>query len=133
MLKNILLVDDDKVFNFINEKLLNRLNLPLKIATAGNGEEALRYLTNSAKIQSELPDVIFLDLNMPLLDGFGFLKAFENLDLVNKHKILIIIVTSSLNEKDMAQAKSFGIKYYISKPLTEAVIIEIIKKEFQSL
>jgi CheY-like chemotaxis protein len=118
-MKNVLLVDDDNVFNFLNTKTLHRMGIVNEIHTALNGKEAIDLLNNYYIGAYATPDVILLDLNMPVLDGFGFLEAFERLKMPNKEKITVIIVTSSNDPRDIERAKQMGITQYLTKPLSE--------------
>ena len=118
MKKNVLLVDDDYVFNFLNQSILERIGIGNEVYTALNGKEALNLLGYSSPIRFR-PDVILLDLNMPIMDGFGFLEAFKKLNLPDKDKVTIIIVTSSEDPDDMMKARRMGVAHYIPKPVTE--------------
>jgi len=113
--KNVLLVDDDSIFNFLNEKVISRLNVAENITTAHNGQEALDVLARS----TQSPDVIFLDLNMPVMDGFEFIEAYQQLRLPNEQRPVIIVVTSSADPRDIRKVKALGVDHYLSKPLTE--------------
>lgn len=86
-MKNILLVDDDNIFNFLNTKLLRQSGIADEIHTALNGKEALDLLNNYYTGAFALPDVILLDLNMPVMDGFAFLEAFKKLSLPRQEKV----------------------------------------------
>ncbi len=123
----ILLVDDDDVTNFLSKELL-RLNLPDIITyTTQNGQEALHFLAEQSS--NTLPDVILLDINMPVMDGWDFLYAFETCRLQNEdfEKIIVFMFTSSVYHEDINKAKSFSsVKNIYSKPLDEAKISEII-------
>jgi CheY-like chemotaxis protein len=124
MVKNILLVDDDKISNFINGRVLSRLGIVKEMHTAMNGKEALDQI-----IKSEVkwtPDVIFVDLNMPVMDGFQFIEAFSKLDHSKTDKVKIIVVTSSEDPEDMKRARSLGVKDYLVKPMKEADILRIL-------
>lgn len=127
-MKNILLVDDDNVFNFINTKLLERAGVANEINTALNGEEALGLLNKYHMGKSALPDVILLDLNMPVMDGFSFLEAYKKISLPWKKNICIIIVTSSINAADRLKAKKLGITRYLSKPLSEETLLDALQE-----
>ena len=72
--KKILLVDDDETSNFLNELLIKGMDIVEEVSIASNGQEALNYLENES---GSFPQLIFLDLNMPVMDGFEFLEAFE--------------------------------------------------------
>jgi len=130
MKKNILLIDDDKIFNFLSEKTIMSLGLANEIHFASNGQQALELLelTRSGEIQK--PDIIFLDLNMPVMNGYEFFEAFLAMDLPDKHLITIVILTSSADPNDLKKAKSLGIKYYFNKPLSQDEIKKMIVQEF---
>lgn len=118
-MKNVLLVDDDSIFNFLSTKLLERSGIAGEIHTAENGKQALDLLNNYYAGTTSLPDVILLDLNMPVMDGFSFLEAFNRLKFPRKEKVSIVIVTSSRDARDMARAKQMGVTHYLTKPVTE--------------
>jgi len=124
MVKNVLLVDDDKISNFINSKVLSRTGMVKELHTAMNGKEALDHINKSGTKWS--PDVIFVDLNMPVMDGFQFIEAFSKLDHSKTDKVKLVIVTSSEDPEDMARARSLGVKDYLVKPMKEADILRIL-------
>ena len=126
-MKNILLVDDDNIFNFINTKLLESSGIAGEIHTAGNGQEALDLLNNYFTGTPSLPDVILLDLNMPVMDGFGFIEAFKKLRLPKKENVSIVIVTSSADPNDMRRAKEMGITTYLTKPVSREALLQALK------
>lgn len=78
MEKSILLVDDDSIFNFINTQLLNNIGFTENIHAASNGKEALDLINSCLSGTEPLPDIIFLDLIMPIVDGFAFIEAFKS-------------------------------------------------------
>ena len=123
--KNVLLVDDDQIFNFINRRTLEGMDSVNDIHTALNGQQALDLINEYFTGSRSLPEIILLDLNMPLMDGFQFLEVFKKLDLPNIKKVKVIIVSSSDNPKDIQRAKSLGIEHYLTKPVTEQDLQEI--------
>lgn len=116
----VMLVDDDEVSNFITTEILSNINLTDNIEVATNGKEALEILTKDSECtiseeKIDSPDLIFLDLNMPVMNGFEFLQAFRECD----KKVHVVVLTSSTNEKDIEEARKYPqVKYYLSKPLT---------------
>jgi CheY-like chemotaxis protein len=129
----ILLVDDDKATNFLNKRLLTRMNVTHNIQIARNGVEAEEYLKKSAEKEPGFPkpDLIFLDINMPLVNGWEFLSRYESLPDNFKSSILILMLTTSLREVDAERAKSVPfIRGLIYKPLTESEIRNAIVKHF---
>jgi len=127
MMKRVLLVDDDKICNFIAESTLNRLGVAKEVHSALNGQEALDLFNGYFQGEVAVPDIIFLDLNMPIMDGFQFIDAFKKLDFPKKENILIVILTSSMNPQDIQQAKSLGIDHYMAKPINEEKIMTLLK------
>lgn len=127
-MKNVLLVDDDFVFTFLNKKIISSLKFVNEIDTAQNGQQAIELLNASAENDRPLPDIILLDLNMPIMDGFGFLDAFKNLRLPLKDRIKIIIVTSSMHPEDVQRAKDYGVTSYLTKPLKEEGLLAEIAR-----
>jgi CheY-like chemotaxis protein len=127
MKKNVLLVDDDEVFHFISKKMLARTGYAEEIHTAMNGNEALLHINNYFSQKQSLPDIIFLDLNMPLMDGFAFIEAFQKLNIPGKEKILIVIISSSNNPADMCRVRDMGITHYLTKPVSEDDLRSVLK------
>jgi CheY-like chemotaxis protein len=127
-MKNVLLVDDDIVFTFLNKKVIASLDFINEIDTAQNGQQAIDLLNKYSKAARRLPDIILLDLNMPIMDGFGFLEAFKDLYLPSKDKMKIIIVTSSIHPEDIQRAKDYGVTSYLTKPLREEGLLAEIAK-----
>jgi CheY-like chemotaxis protein len=128
--KNILLIDDDKIFNFLSEKTIASLGLVNQIHFATNGQQALDLLHQYEHGLIEMPDIIFLDLDMPIMNGYDFLREFRKLDIPNKSSIIIVVLTSSANPDDVRRAKELGIKYYFNKPLSRNEIKDMISQEF---
>jgi len=126
-INSVLLVDDDVTNNFISQRVLENIGLFNKVTIAKNGKEALEYLSNHCVLppDNNCPDIIFLDLNMPVVDGFSFLKSLQNYATAD-HGFRIFILTSSENPKDFEQVKKYNIEGYISKPLSEEKVMEII-------
>lgn len=119
-MKNVLLIDDDSTFQFIGKALLKYVGIPPEnIQSALSGKQALELLTSFYHATKTFPDLILLDLNMPIMDGFGFLDAFNKLEYPEKEKAKIIVLTSSHNAADMERVRKFGVTKYMTKPLQE--------------
>ncbi|HEY8400591.1 MAG TPA: response regulator, partial [Cytophagaceae bacterium] len=91
----VLLVDDDKINNYINERLIKKLNLASQINVAFNGEEALEALEQLITTESKSNGFIFLDINMPVMDGFEFLEVFKEKYQSINGKVTIVMLTTS--------------------------------------
>src|SRR5690606_2322147 len=120
-LKNVLLVDDDSITNFINKSIISDIEVSENIYTAENGMEALEILKSHCQnknISNFCPCLVFLDLNMRLMDGFEFLQLFGNMNEFENHCLPIIARPSSEDAQDMQKAKQLKVKGYVCQPLT---------------
>ncbi|HEY6160838.1 MAG TPA: response regulator [Bacteroidia bacterium] len=126
----VMLVDDSEVDNFINLKMIEGCNFAEKIYTHTSGRsgiEFLRSLSMNPQILSQLlPEIIFLDINMPVMDGFAFVKEFDKLPIEVVKHCKIIVLTSSINPEDIANSKrSDSIVRYVNKPLSRETLMGI--------
>ena len=119
-------IDDDEIFLYWTTKIMQEINFCGETLIYRNGQEALNGLTAMVKKEGKLPQILLLDINMPLMDGWGFLKQFEHLIKKVETKVLIYIVTSSVDLADLIKAKEFSIVHnYILKPLSVDNLMEI--------
>jgi CheY-like chemotaxis protein len=118
--ERVLLIDDNDIDNFINERMITTTNFGRTVVVKTSSEHALQYLKKSAESPDQLPQIIFLDLNMPVVDGFGFLSEYENLPDAVKKFSKVIVLSSSISPDDINRASTnpYVIKY-INKPLNE--------------
>lgn len=127
-MSKFLLVDDDQTFQFLGTRTLNSIGYTNDlIHSALDGQQALDLFNNYFTGTRSLPDVILLDLNMPVMDGFTFMEAFKRLNIPNKEKVKIIIVTSSANVSDRERAMSLGAAHYLVKPLQAETLVEALQ------
>lgn len=129
-IKCALLIDDDSINNFINERLLKKLNIADQVKVVLNGEEAIKYISQRCSENHPCPELILLDINMPVMDGFEFLKEYKNLDFNGKSSIVIIMLTTSTNPNDTERLNDSGASGYVNKPLTEQKLLDIMKQYF---
>lgn len=125
----IAIVDDDKIFQLITNKTLNTIEQVGQIWQFYNGEEALVYLQDHAAQPNLLPDIILLDINMPVVDGWTFLKDYEPLFPSLSKTISIHMVSSSIDPKDIERANGISlVQEYIIKPITKDKILDVIRQ-----
>lgn len=124
---NICIVDDDEIYKFTVVKTLESLDLDKNIKAFADGEEAFDFLINNLNNEQELPDVILLDINMPIMDGFEFMEEYIKIKPKVGKKITIYMVSSSVDPVDIEKAKSFSeISDYIIKPIKPGELRTII-------
>ena len=128
------LADDDKVFQFITGKILKSLNVIDKLLQFQNGQELFYYLQENSNQPENLPDVIFLDIQMPFMDGWQFLKEYSKPEIKLSKEIDIYILSSSISLYDQQQSKSYyHIKDYLVKPVAKEVYIKILEETYNNI
>ncbi len=128
----ILLVEDDPITNFINERLIKKLGVGNEIKVALNGYDAILIVEKMLRDGVGYPGLILLDLNMPVMDGFEFLEKFKNFNHPEKNKVVVIVLTTSTHTKDMTKLMDSGNTDFVNKPLTEDKMKEILEKYFSN-
>lgn len=130
----VLLIDDDEPTNFLNQIIIESFGCAEQVKTVQSGEEALEYLTHTCSSDKTFPcpDLIFLDINMPAMNGWEFLEKYRKLDTELKGKVMIVMLTTSLFPEDKSHAKEIPeISAFENKPLTEEKLDAILKKFFE--
>lgn len=118
--KKVLLVDDDDIVNSINSVIIKHAKFAHEVHSINNVPNAIEFL-NKTKQSPECPDVIFLDLNMPDLDGWDFMEEYEKLEMNGGTQV--VMLTSSISSKDEERASSSSqIAAFISKPLSPELL-----------
>ena len=114
-----MLIDDDPITNMINTKII-KMNFSVEVNDYANAQLALDQIKDiSENSPNKLPDVIFLDINMPIMDGWEFLVEFQKLPLNVLENCKIFMLTSSIDVEDIEKAKTYRVvNDFVSKPLT---------------
>ena len=124
-----LLIDDDGTTNFINYRIVKRLKITDHVQTEINGEKALNFLQFYAENhENQAPELIIVDLKMPVLDGFEFLQYLQIKKFSNKENIKVIVLTTSVYAEDLKQLKKFNVEY-LMKPLTDGKLTSVLLNE----
>ena len=127
-LKQLTLVDDDEVFVFLTTRMLEKYQLVDLIKIFDNGYDALVFIKENLGNIEALPDIILLDLSMPIMDGWQFLDEFVKINPKIGKKITVFICSSSISPDDVARAKAINaVSDFIIKPMTKEKLIEMIK------
>ncbi len=116
---NVCLIDDDKIYQFTARKILESTGLAKNILSFFNGKEAIDFfLENHHKELDQLPNIIFLDINMPIMNGWQFLEEYYRLNSKLQKAITIYVVSSSVDDTDIQKSKQYTIvKDYLVKPI----------------
>jgi len=121
------IIDDDEIFVTLVEIHMVKSGLFQDIITFNNGDDAIAKLEEDLKNPNELPDFVLLDLNMPVMDGWQFLDAYNKMNI--SKEIPFFIATSSIDPRDMEKSKSYSVvKDYVLKPITGQKIQEMVEK-----
>ena len=119
-LKTLTIVDDDDIFVFLTTKIIEQTNLVDLIKVFGNGLDAINFLKENKNNVDALPDIILLDLSMPIMNGWQFLEEYNKLNPTIGKKITIYICSSSISPDDITRAKTISeVSDYIIKPITK--------------
>jgi len=130
-LNRILLIDDDQSDNYLHSLFIEEAQICHHIEVASTAPAALEYLNTKKEGAYPQPELIFLDINMPKVNGFEFLEGYRKLEISQHSKAVIIMLTTSINPFEMEKAKNFPeIRQFRIKPLSPEMIAEILESCF---
>jgi CheY-like chemotaxis protein len=135
----VLVIDDDEPTNFFNQMIVEQSGCTEKIKVAQSGQEALDYLSTSVELACQdesypCPDLIFLDINMPAMDGWEFLEKYRNLKKERRNQVIVVMLTTSLFTEDMQKAETMPeISGFENKPLTPEKLEKILNRHFAKI
>lgn len=133
-LRSILLVDDDDATNYLNKRAIRVVDCADSVTVVGDGRRAIDYLTTPIEGACPTPDLILLDINMPLMNGWEFLDTFATLPAAQRAAKVIVMLSASLDPDDQARAEANPhVAAFHSKPLTEEGLRQILGDHFPGL
>ena len=123
------IIDDDAAYKFIFTREIKKIDLPIDTLTFSDGEEGINFLVDNINNSENLPSVIFLDINMPIMNGWEFLEEYGKLKI--SKEITIYMVSSSIDPVDIKKAKEINdISDYLVKPILYETLLKIINSHF---
>jgi CheY-like chemotaxis protein len=124
---SLFLIDDDDINTFIVSKIAERSGFQVSVSSAHNGKIAVDYVENLLKEKKSVPDLILIDINMPVMNGWEFVEAIDALKI--EKRMDMYMLSSSVYENDIEKAKTYSsVKGFISKPLS----MERLKELFEA-
>jgi len=130
-LKCVVLIDDHKPTNILHRIAIEQTNKVEHIKTFISAEKALEYLLNTKNDDYIKPNVIFLDINMPSMNGWQFIEQYKNISFEKKSDIVLLMLSTSTLPNDIERAENEEeVRGYIYKPLTEERMLEVIEEYF---
>lgn len=122
----VCLIDDDRIYQFTAKRIIELVNPTQKVLAFFNGKEAIDFFNQPTASVVSLPDIIFLDINMPVMNGWEFLEDYNAIKHKFPKNIAIYMVSSSIDENDRLRSKSFGVTDYIEKPINQHMMRQIL-------
>ena len=130
-LNSVLLIDDDEPTNFIAKMIVTKANLNNTTEAIQSSVKALEFLADDKLAHHDIPDLIFLDINMPTMNGWEFLEEYKKLEIHNKKKIVLYMLTTSMNDDDQIRSEKIDhVDGFLIKPLTLKTYTNIVNKHF---
>jgi CheY-like chemotaxis protein len=134
-LNHIVLIEDNETTSFLNNRLLSRLGVARQVTSFSKAEEALNFLWGDAPadgVPQVTPDLVFVDLKMPGMNGFDFLERYSQLAPDAQERTVVAVLTTSMHGADTARVAQYPNVEYLTKPLTEEKMQRLLAKRFSS-
>jgi CheY-like chemotaxis protein len=130
MLRKVICIDDDPITLMLCKKVMERVEFASEINTLQNGEEAIKQFEDYEKIDTKnAPDMVFIDLNMPVMNGWEFLDEYFKREYHKKFKTNFIVLSSTIDPKDVEKSKLYSMVVdFLSKPITKTMLEELKSK-----
>ncbi|WP_192821333.1 response regulator [Rufibacter sp. LB8] len=128
----ILLIDDDQSANFISQTVIKKLDCAEQVLVAQNGRQALDLIQEHCLTftPQNCPQLILLDIKMPVMDGFEFLREFEDITWPTRQKPIVVLLTTSASPTDILQAQSYKLGGFLNKPLNKEKLNTLMETHF---
>ena len=125
----VCIIDDDPIFVYGTKRIIAEMNFCDDIIVFENGQDAIDGFITMSEHKEDLPAIVFLDLNMPIMNGWDFLEDFVKIPNQNRKKVVIYIISSSIDPRDLERIKNYKVvNNYILKPLSEDDLKKCAKK-----
>lgn len=125
-MKHVLLIDDNQIDIYITEHILKKNHIADKITKQTSAIDALKFLESLKNSPDEFPDTIFLDIQMPEMDGFGFLEAFNDFSESIREKCTVLMLTSSNDQQDIKRSFEYPVvKKFLTKPFSLKMLTDM--------
>jgi CheY-like chemotaxis protein len=130
LLRKVICIDDDPITLMLCKKVMERVEFASEINTLQNGEEAIKQFEDYEKIDTKnAPDMVFIDLNMPVMNGWEFLDEYFKREYHKKFKTHFIVLSSTIDPKDVEKSKLYSMVVdFLSKPITKTMLEELKSK-----
>jgi two-component system chemotaxis response regulator CheY len=129
-----MLIDDDEIHSNLCYELILKSGITQTVSIFNDAEEALQFIRDNAAKPEVLPELIFLDINMPFMDGWEFLDAYESVKPEIKKEIVLILLTSSVYKNDIEKAKQYkSVVEYIKTPISINKLLETKEEYFNKV
>ncbi len=126
----VVLIDDDMVTNFLNKNLIETMEVCEEIITFKNGQDALTFFTDGSSEKKSSIDLIFLDLNMPIMDGYRFMQLYNQLEDQAKTAKIVALIAENTKQPASEIAKILKVHDHFSKPVTKEKFLLLLEKHF---
>ncbi len=130
-MKTACIIDDDPIFIYGTKRLMTEVDFCENVLVFENGQDAIDGLNEITASGEKLPSVIFLDLNMPIMNGWEFLEDFVKITNHNREKVTIFIISSSVDPRDLERVKNYKVvNNYILKPISSNDLRSVLENAF---
>jgi len=122
----VLVIDDDPFYQCIIERVITQSLITDKIIKAENGLEGIRKISEFISLENICPELILVDIEMPVMDGIEFIRSFNNMSFLNKNNVTIIANSGNMNLDYQQKLISLGVTYCWAKPILKEMLLEVV-------